>query len=533
MSDLLSINLSGLDSRTAAAIREAPELPFATQTISRSGLPVTGLTVGGRERYFHSTYDPNREAQRLAQSVDQSTVICIGFGTGHQIAELRAMSDLVVLIEPDAAVIKYALTLVDLHQLLADQGVRLVTGVDAGNAVSILPEIYMPSVHGGATVVELPGRVASDPELFAGVREAVRSALDVISNDFAVQSHFGRLWLRNTLVNLAGFVSSSQNRREPAAYPDVARHVIVTAAGPSLEEHVAGLSPGDAAILATDTSLPALTARGVVPDAVVTVDSQVSGYHHYLTAGSGDTTLVADLAAPPALFSRMSRRTFLLSRHPLHHLLSRLGVRAVNYNPGSGTVTLGAVSVALALGAQSITVIGADFSYPRGVSYTRGSYVHRLFNVCSHRLQPASSRHFGFVQDRPGLYRDGTTLRLKVMDRYLDGLRETAAAASVPVVRVAPGEPVVTAGNGPGLPSAPEPSAPFVPPGIITDLLGLYRRAAEQQPATSAQMDPVLGATLPFVAWMQRRSPGHDPQLLLRQALDETITILEYLNQTL
>jgi hypothetical protein len=62
-----------------------------------------------------------------------------------------------------------------------------------------------------------------------------------------------------------------------------------------------------------------------------------------------------------------------------------------------GNVTHAAVSLAQSLGARRITVYGADFSYPDGKAYARGTYLYDHFWAGQNRLSPAETKFYSFV----------------------------------------------------------------------------------------------------------------------------------------
>jgi hypothetical protein len=60
-------------------------------------------------------------------------------------------------------------------------------------------------------------------------------------------------------------------------------------------------------------------------------------------------------------------------------------------------VTHAALSLAEALGAETTLLAGADFSYPEGKSYARGTYIYGYFGRCQSRLSPLESLFTGFL----------------------------------------------------------------------------------------------------------------------------------------
>ena len=60
-------------------------------------------------------------------------------------------------------------------------------------------------------------------------------------------------------------------------------------------------------------------------------------------------------------------------------------------------MTHAALSLAEALGAESTLLAGADFSYPEGKSYARGTYIYGYFGQSQSRLAPLEALFSGFL----------------------------------------------------------------------------------------------------------------------------------------
>jgi hypothetical protein len=139
-----------------------------------------------------------------------------------------------------------------------------------------------------------------------------------------------------------------------------------------------------------------------------------------------------------------------------------------------GNVTYAALSLAEVLGARRIELYGADFSYPRGITYARGSYIYPYFERRQTRFAPAESLLSAFLYRSPSLIRRGTeddswyyesrTLRL-YRERVEAKARALGTVAAIP-------------GGGAPLNLSPA-SGP--PPGS-----GLFRLFAAGAPAMTA-----------------------------------------------
>lgn len=553
MTGLLEKNLAQLPAEIAELLRHAngeigsgaaDTLVRRLVITARSGHVITGIEVAGAQRFFHSRYDPVREADRLAAGIGNPVVIVPGFGSGYHLRPLLEAARRVIVVEPDPALLYHTLGHVDLREALRHPGLTLVTGATARRADAGIGDFYRPAVHGSATVLELPGIREAEPERYARLRQQLRDGLEQLKDDFAVQSRFGRLWLRNTVANL--HTATRPGAVAMAALPRFRdRTVVVVAAGPSLEDALPLLGhTDDAAILSTDTALPVLTDAGIRPDAVLTVDAQQVSYHHYLSAQFPETLLLADLSAPPAVFQCLPRVLPLLSSHPLHQLLRLLGVDLPLFDSSGGNVSHAAVSLASCLGASVIRLVGADFSYPDGRTYARDTSIHRYFRCRSLRTQPLATLLHRFLHERPGLYPDAARpgiLRQPALDSYRTRLEALVRETGARVEQVAGrGIPLELPGRraGPGI-HAPRLAAPR-PPGIPANTLERLRSLLAESEPTVAQLDSrtasagpgshaaVATALLPLLAWHRRNSPDAPADALLLQSRDEAVSLIDH-----
>jgi hypothetical protein len=272
---------------------------------------------------------------------------------------------------------------------------------------------------GGMRTVSLRPWCEQEQAFFDDAAHEVQAAIELVRADYGVQSHFGKHWLANILINIG---------RAEGPLPALPRSdtAAVTAAGPSLEMQLSRLASEREKLylLATDTSLPALVRSGIRPDAVLSIDCQNHGYHHFLQGIPEGTALFLDLASPPLLGRYPVPTAFVASTHPfVRHLATRWKSLPVIDTSG-GNVTHAAVSLVLALGARRVEVYGADFSYPSGKAYARGTYLYDHFWADQSRVSPAEARFFSFVHGSSRAQREVRAGRLLYTTPLLLGYRE-------------------------------------------------------------------------------------------------------------
>ncbi len=531
---LLAQQLALLPAPLAQAVARSRARADEVIVESRDGLCINGLVHDSRPVLFHSRYAAAREADRIAESTAHAGyVVALGMGMGHHLVAIARRSARVVCIEPDPALVRSALERTDMTDLLRVGRLVIEASTTPDALVDQIAADYVPALHGTLACTELPGRVQADRDGMRAARAAVTSAIESIKNDLAVQARFGRMWMRNAILNLAGSTIRT--------LPDFGgSRVIVAAAGPSLEDAMHELADPLARTIAVDTALPVLSAHHVRPDLVLTVDCQSATYHHYLAACLPNVPMVADLSASPSVFSRMGSVLPVLSDHPLHGLFRRLGCAAPYVDARGGNVTQAAVDLAVRCGAGSIRLVGADYSYPDGATYARGSYLHRLFASVACRLAPQEARHYRFLLERPGLRRDTdrpSRLLQPLLLGYAASMERFAASLPVPVSRRQDrGVDLRLPLRPPNREPLREPFPPrrAEPPETIlaeaSRLFSEIRDPTTLQAALGSPNEPIsyaARALLPLLAFLSAADPDADPAVLVSRARDETTALFE------
>ncbi len=249
----------------------------------------------------------------------------------------------------------------------------------------------------------------------------------------------GPLWLRNLFRNLTQLPRS----QEPAQYRQLllrSGHIVLAAAGPSLEWHIPWLRRERCyyTLICVDTALLPLLEMGLLPDAVVNLDAQVlnlqdfygvSGLLREQTSKSTEQTRqlwqIADLSCDPRSFAALPVPFVLTATQfapmqlwqRLRSLCERLGqLRRQAEQSGAGDDrarqsqvqqtqlfleleplgSVGISSLAVVLHGLcgvselpgNILLVGYDFAYPKDLRHLRGTSIHRKLLEWSRRLNP-------------------------------------------------------------------------------------------------------------------------------------------------
>ncbi|MDP3178673.1 MAG: DUF115 domain-containing protein, partial [Spirochaetaceae bacterium] len=400
MSDLIFrrnlLALSRSDASLGDRLLASEPDPSLKVRTARSGALVPLVIAEGREMALHSLVDPEREAERIESAQPAGGfIVALGLGAGYLLRKYLASPATTGLlaIEYSAPLLRALLEEIDLSDLFIDERFSLALDPDPQELRRLIPSLYVPPLAGDIRSLPLHARVELDRARFGQAAEAMRGVLSSISDDYSVQAFFGKLWFENAVRNI--FAAEKLSSPLPPV-----RSAVITAAGPSLEESMPAVREAQergAFLIATDTSLPAVLGAGLRPGAVISIDCQSISYYHFLGGIPAGVPLILDLASPSRLNRLSDSVRFFSSGHPFCAYVSARWRPFPALDTSGGNVTHAALSLAEALGADSAILAGADFSYPEGKSYARGTYIYGYYDKSQCRLSPFESLFAGFL----------------------------------------------------------------------------------------------------------------------------------------
>lgn len=218
----------------------------------------------------------------------------------------------------------------------------------------------------------LPGRVAfyldhSDEESIVFERE-VREGIAGLKMMNNTIRHFEDVWLNNMIASVSFFEKSHCASALEKVFFE--QRVLVISPGPSLVKCANALLENRSKFifLAVAQAIPALVELNIVPDYVMVVDPQ--DYSHVLSGldFSAVRGLIAYEAIHQNFFSAGFRRTFLISppSSPIQNF-KLLGGKSIEL--AGGSVSVQACSLAIALGASMVGLVGQDLCLQSGGRY--------------------------------------------------------------------------------------------------------------------------------------------------------------------
>ena len=383
----LERNLAALGARNTDVIEALrATAPAELQwTVAADGSPVA-IADG---RALASRHAPRDEAVNLADSVDmreKAVVAVLGFGLGFhvaQFAERLGRTGLIAVLEPDLALLRAVLSVVDCSAMFERTNLLFFTGTEPLGRYSERFAGAEGVLIQGVQLVEHPAsraRVAPFAKEFAQhVTETVRAARVTSATALARSAHTIRSILRNARLYVGG------EGLAPLEGIAKDRLGIVVSAGPSLRRNLHLLAkPGvreQCVIVATQTVLKPLLAEGIRPHFVAALDwHQISRrfYEGLREQDVAETTLILDPQANPVIAESYPGPVRTISAPHLDALLGPLSgpvVPAKGRLPAGATVAHLCYQIARFLGCNPVALIGQDLGFTDGVYYARGTAI--------------------------------------------------------------------------------------------------------------------------------------------------------------
>jgi hypothetical protein len=348
---------------------------------SRIGVPtVRVMSSIGKTIFLHSSVDPMREAQKIADgiSVEPGKVIVVyGFALGYFVEALLENLDErnpIIIIEPDRDLFCAAMGARDLRHLIDSERTYLLVGDSVQQMHAYFMGIYDPVKHNEIVTTGLQGHQTVYANFYRQVMQCIKAVVNIKLLNLVTLSKMGPDFVSNTLLNLAQYCKNPGIASLFGRLVD--KPAIIVSAGPSLDKniHLLKEAKGKAAIFAVGTALKALTKWGIEPDLVFSIDPQLLNYErHFKDVDMGGVTLVAEVQTHHMILENFPGSIFVSGGM---EVLKWFGdsIEIKGTTQSGGTVAHNAFTAAYKMGANPIILVGQDLAYSRdGHSHASGT----------------------------------------------------------------------------------------------------------------------------------------------------------------
>lgn len=356
----------------AARLRDPGVVPIEMER-TRSG----DFTFSYNGRYFHSRYEPAKEAEAQAVEILDKKfdwVILFGLGCGYLLRKLvEGGKEKIIVYEPNIGILKGVFGVIDLTDISEKKEVHITSEADA------VTDLVKGSIDGMDDILsyQTPPYRNSFAGQIADLGRRVRNAHT--SNKIGISTEItSRLdWVENYFANIRSFFRYPAVDILDGKFKGVP--MVIAGAGPSLNRnaHVLKEFRDRIIVVAAITAFKPLLKHGIVPDMVVAAEKR--DLPEFFTHGPDDLKtrfLLADVSNNRMLERETGGKFVYFS--PYSRLsVEQAGYWGCDYFPASGgSVTTVALDIGAMFGCDPVIFIGQDLSYSDGKTHADESFYH-------------------------------------------------------------------------------------------------------------------------------------------------------------
>ena len=339
----------------------------------RPDMPTARVTLpSGEKVLLHNLEDPIGSAARSAEKHDmkaENGSILLGFGLGYLAVELAKKLEKkhpLLICEADPAMLKTALTHVDLTLVLESDYIRILVGAEI-DLPSWIHRLSVKFMTAKVDVISYGPSVRLHPEIYERLIQIAKKESMAIALNRNTTLKAGRQMMENVLLNFPDVLRSAGVKRLESLFQG--RPAVLVAAGPSLERNVHLLRElqGRAVIIAVDTALRLLLPLGIKPDIVTTIDFNQINFQKFANVPiDPDISLVYH---PGGYYE--SIRAFQGPKFTSSHVDNRIPAWLMQYVEDKGGLSSGTTVAHLSfflarhMGCDPIVFIGQDLAFPK------------------------------------------------------------------------------------------------------------------------------------------------------------------------
>lgn len=364
-------------------------------------------TVKLNNIYLHSKYDPWKEAERIASVLltdkdELDVIIIFGAGLGYiaRILYDRLLKDnksstrpYIVYVEADMKIFASSLAVFDWSEMISDPNFKTFLEPEKdqlGGFIQSVPTKRLRYYYHRPSYPAYSDR-------YKVLQNHVAYVLDRKDMNNATFARFQKLWTKNVLLNLPGFLQS--NRINSMKGIGRGMTSIVVAGGPNLEKSLDYLreQQHSALIIAVDTVYKYLKRHGIKSDIIVSIDPQFWNFKYLEDVSLDREIIVTD--------SSVYHKTFQVAPVERYFTANSIFSIADYFSPNvdrgtlaaGGSVATTAFDVARILGSTEIVLIGLDLSYPNRMTHFKGAFFETNFLTFSNYTNSAELNSYNYL----------------------------------------------------------------------------------------------------------------------------------------
>jgi len=396
---------------------------------SRSGNSIIVVKSGSAYVPLNSRLDPVKEGGKVSFDFDPerfSLLIILGCSLGYHLIEskdiLSKYRKIIVIDILDG--IENEILKNDHTSFLArGENILFYSGKDLLSLEKDLMIDIDFNLIRGVQVIEHGASVRVFGEYYNSARGIIKRIIDREARNSSTVKAFGRLFLRNALNNFRNFSRVSPLTALENAFSG--SKALIVSSAPSIEDYIDSIYRlrDYFYIVAVDSALPILSAKGIIPDFVISIDPQPRLSEHFLGEDLNNSLCIFSIVSNPDLVKRYGGYLSLNS-HPVSQIIDDFNPGLVgSIDSGTGSVAGDALNFCVYAGFESIGMAGFDFSFSGNNIYARGTaYQRRYSTIFNNRFITTEGFNASYIFKSSGAYMSGGKYTRKAFTGYRDSL---------------------------------------------------------------------------------------------------------------
>ncbi|MDI6786409.1 MAG: DUF115 domain-containing protein [bacterium] len=354
------------------------DIPTQNLTIhnSRTNNPTLSIKNKNKEIFLHSKYDPKKEAQRQLSSQQLNPgnkVILFGCGLGYLIPEILSAilpKGNLIIIEPNYAVFKMALKLIDFRSFLSSPNIVFIVSDKLEIISHNLCQILKNSSSDTKVIIHQP-TLEIIPASLANIEELLKNI--ILSRKSS--KVFASTLAKNLNLNIKYIIKSIGIKNLFNKYLNLP--IFVISAGPSLDNCTNYLSRIQeyAILISVGTALSPLLNNKITPDFVVITDCQEFVFNQFSNHLNKKIPLIFIPTAYPKVIEQYQGTKIIALIKDEFFSKNLVDLRQLKGEiETGGSVATASLDIAIRMGGNPIIFIGQDLSYPSQKTHAQDTY---------------------------------------------------------------------------------------------------------------------------------------------------------------
>lgn len=378
---------------------------------SRKGAPTVKMMVEGKPQYIHSKYDPEAEANKLIDQLENmemyNHVLFIGTGFGYHIKQfLTIYSNMSYSIyEPNIEMLSQFLTHQNIMKFPKGSLQKIITTTNEGEIKAEIQQLHK-TIDTKTFVYTLPACTKLYETEEKMIMQSMKDLLKDKRSSIVTNFSFQKRWTINSIKNFPKVLQTPNILHDIDKDAFKGKPAILVAAGPSLSEELENLKyikeNGLAYIFSVGSAINALIEHDIYPDGACTYDPSEE---NQLVFEKLKDKQISDI---PLIFgSSVGHETLENYSGQMLHMLTNQDTVAPHYlhNAENINVVMDAPSIAVVtfqmlkmLGCSQIILAGQNLSYPNNRRYAEGIQ----YDFVSNELSDQEAKTLFTVKDVHG-----------------------------------------------------------------------------------------------------------------------------------